>query len=322
VSALEVEGVTVTFGTGRHALVAVDSVDLTVPEGGVVGLVGESGSGKSTLARAIVGLVPRASGRVLVKGADAASPSAAGRRLQMVFQDPYTSLNPRMTVGETLDEALAVAARLPRGERRSETERLLELVALDRAHTSRLPRELSGGQRQRVAIARALAAKPDVLIADEITAALDVSVQGQIINLLREIQASLGLSVLFISHNLALVRYVCDTAAVMYLGRIVETAPIQALLARPEHPYTQTLLEAVPKLGPARVAGAPSVEVEPADPHARPAGCHFHPRCPVGPMKLDGRAVCMERDPWDDAQQRPHGAACHFAGVQGSGRDL
>jgi peptide/nickel transport system ATP-binding protein len=321
VSALAVEGATVTFGTGRHALVAVDNVALTVPEGGVVGLVGESGSGKSTLARAIVGLVPLASGRVRVKGEDVARLPAARRRLQMVFQDPYASLNPRMTVGEALDEALAIGARLPRRERRSEAERLLELVALDRNHASRLPRELSGGQRQRVAISRALATKPEVLIADEITSALDVSVQGQIINLLREIQASLGLSVLFISHNLALVRYVSDAAAVMYLGRIVETAPTQELVAHPRHPYTQALLEAVPKLGSTRVTGAPSEEVEPTDPHARPSGCHFHPRCPVGPRKLDDRTVCMQRDPWEGAEQRPHRAACHFAGVQGSGRE-
>jgi peptide/nickel transport system ATP-binding protein len=303
-SALETRELGVRFGP----VAAVDRVSISVPAGRVLGLVGESGSGKSTIARAIVGLVP-AAGRVLVGGADVSSLPAGRRRVQLVFQDPYASLNPRMTVGETLAEA----ARAGRRERDARTRELLDLVALDARHAGRLPRELSGGQRQRVAIARALAAGPEVLIADEVTSALDVSVQGAILNLLRDVQARLGLTVLFISHDLSLVRYMSDAAAVMYLGRIVEAGAIGELVARPRHPYTRALLDAVPRLaGPA--IGAPALlDADPPDPGAPPAGCHFHPRCPVGPRVRPDRAVCAERDPWPGAGARPHCAACHFA---------
>jgi peptide/nickel transport system ATP-binding protein len=316
-TALATTGLTVRFGTGASALVAVDHVDLEVPPGGVVALVGESGSGKSTLARAIVGLVPPADGRVLIDGEDPAALSGARgralrRRVQMVFQDPYASLNPRMTVGETLVEALTARGGLERGARDREVARLLELVALNDRHTARLPRELSGGQRQRVAIARALAVEPEVLIADEVTSALDVSVQGAILNLLADIRSRLAVSILFITHNLALARYLGDVIAVMHLGRIVEVAPVDELLAEPRHPYTRALLGAVPVLG-GRSAEAPTLDVDPPDPHAPPPGCHFHPRCPVGPQVHPERDVCIARDPWQDAAGRPHRAACHFA---------
>jgi peptide/nickel transport system ATP-binding protein len=250
---LETSGLTVRLGVGGAALTAVDRVDLAVPAGQVVALVGESGSGKSTLARAIVGLVPVTEGRVLIDGQDPAAlrgsrGRALRRRVQMVFQDPYGSLNPRMTIGETLAEALTARGELDRAAREREVARVLDLVALDERHIARLPRELSGGQRQRVAIARALAAEPAVLIADEVTSALDVSVQGAILNLLADIRARMGLSMLFITHNLALARYVGDVVAVMHLGRIVEVAPVDELLAAPSHPYTRTLLAAVPTL--------------------------------------------------------------------------
>ena len=231
---LRFDGVSVRFGSRRHRVTAVDAVDLTVPAGSVVGLVGESGSGKSTLARAAVGLVPLSGGKVTLDGAPV--PTRGRRPLQMVFQDPYSSLDPRMTIGATVAEAV------PRGtDRGAEVRRLLELVDLpDRA--DRYPAELSGGQRQRVAIARALAGRPEVLIADEITSALDVSIQGAVLNLIRDLQRTLDLTILFISHDLAVVRYVSDTIAVMYRGRIVEHGPADTVLAEPQDPYTRELL--------------------------------------------------------------------------------
>ncbi|MEV0586990.1 ATP-binding cassette domain-containing protein [Nonomuraea sp. NPDC050310] len=226
---MRIENLTVRYG----AFTAVDDVTLEIPPGAIVGLVGESGSGKSTLARAVSGLVPH-TGRI-----------SDGRRVQMVFQNPYASLDPRMTIGQSVAEALL---RLPARERGAEVERLLDLVALPAKVMGSYPRELSGGQRQRVAIARALGAEPELLVADEITSALDVSVQGAVLNLVRELRAELGLSILFISHNLAVVRYVCDTIAVMHGGRVVEEGPAERLTTEPAHDYTRALLAAVPRL--------------------------------------------------------------------------
>ncbi|GAA4729189.1 ABC transporter ATP-binding protein [Phytohabitans rumicis] len=240
-SALEFQDVTVRFG--GHP--AVDGVSLTVPAGTTVGLVGESGSGKSTLAAAAVGLHRVAGGRVLLDGADVTR--VRGRRpVQLVFQDPYSSLDPRMPVGASIAEALP--GRRPRGARDGRVCRLLELVHLDPDVRRALPRALSGGQRQRVALARALAAEPAVVIADEITSALDVSVQGSVLNLIRELQRDLGLTILFISHNLAVVRYVSDEIAVMAGGRLVEHGPAAQVLTAPAHAHTRALLDAVPKL--------------------------------------------------------------------------
>jgi peptide/nickel transport system ATP-binding protein len=245
---------TVRFHSSRHSLTAVDQVDLSVGAGQVLGLVGESGSGKSTVARAIVGLVPVTGGAVWLDNRDFTAVRGAElrelrRRVQLVFQDPNTSLNPRMTVGATLLEAVSARGEVARRQRAGEVSRLLDLVALDGRYATRLPRELSGGQRQRVAIARALAARPEVLIADEITSALDASVQGAILNLLRDIQRSLNLTVLFISHNLAVVRYVSDAIAVMYQGKLVEHGETDAVITNPRDPYTRALLAAVPQLG-------------------------------------------------------------------------
>ena len=264
-SELRLENITVRFGSRRTGLTAVDAVDLTVPSGHVVGLVGESGSGKSTLARAAVGLTPLTGGQVLLDGQPVAQSRSArrGRRpLQMVFQDPYASLDPRMTAGESIAEALprragsAVSGSVISGSiisgraaRHREAARLAELVGLPPGTVDRLPGELSGGQRQRVALARALAGRPDVIIADEITSALDVSTQGAVLNLVRELQRELRLSMLFISHNLAVVRYVADFVAVMYQGRIVEHGPAEAVLGNPAHDYTRRLLAAVPTPG-------------------------------------------------------------------------
>ena len=242
-STLDFDSVTVRYG--HHTV--LDQVSLTVPDGKVVGLVGESGSGKSTLARTAVGLAPLTGGAVLLDGSPV--PLKGRRRpIQMVFQDPFSSLDPRMTIGESVAEALAGpdGARLSRTARRAEVGRFLELVHLEADRATQLPGQLSGGQRQRVALARALAGRPQVVIADEITSALDVSVQGAVLNLLREMQRELGLSVLFISHNLAVVRYVADHVAVMEDGRIVEHGPVAGVLENPQHDYTRQLLAAIP----------------------------------------------------------------------------
>ncbi|GAB3157783.1 ABC transporter ATP-binding protein [Amycolatopsis sp. NPDC004378] len=308
-SALEFDAVSVRYGR----LTAVDGVSLTVPSGQVVGLVGESGSGKSTLARAAVGLAPVGSGRVLLDGADVRS-LPRRRPLQMVFQDPYSSLDPRMAIGESITEAMPRGTS--RGARRAEVARLLDLVNLDPERAAMLPGQLSGGQRQRVALARALAGQPKVLIADEITSALDVSVQGAVLNLVRDVQRRLALSMLFISHNLAVVRYVSDIVAVMYLGRIVEAGPAEQVLTDPRHPYTRDLLSAAPSAHRGLLDDTgddPLADTEPADPHHPPAGCRYHPRCPVGPLVHTDRTLCTTADPADGAAARPHRAACHFA---------
>lgn len=258
-SELRFDQVSVRFGTGSRAITAVDGVELVVPSGQVVGLVGESGSGKSTLARAAVGLATPSAGQILLDGVPLEHRAGQRRPLQMVFQDPYSSLDPRMTVGDTIAEAIPrrAGAEQRQGEvgrgagvgrdRREEVIRLLELVELDAERAKAYPGALSGGQRQRVAIARALAGQPDVIIADEITSALDVSIQGTVLNLVRSLQRELHLSMLFISHNLAVVRYVSDLIAVMYLGRIVEFGPAQQVLGDPQHDYTKELLAAVPR---------------------------------------------------------------------------
>ncbi|MFB7615881.1 ABC transporter ATP-binding protein [Kitasatospora sp. NPDC056181] len=252
-TALEVSGLTVRHRGPYGPVTAVDGVSLEVPSGTTLGLVGESGSGKSSLARAIVGLVPVHGGRVLLDGREVRVRTVRDRRrlgrlVQVVLQDPDTALDPRMTVRQTLAEAATVFHRLDRRARADRVTGLLELVGLDPRLADRLPRQLSGGQRQRVAVARALAVGPGLLIADEITSALDVSVQASVLNTVRELQRRLGLTMLFIGHNLPAVCHVCDTVAVMRHGRIVETATTEALLRAPQHPYTRTLLASVPSL--------------------------------------------------------------------------
>jgi len=309
-SELRFEDVTIRYGSRRRGMTATDRINLTVADGTVVGLVGESGSGKSTLARAAVGLAPLHSGRILLDGQPLVQ--RTGRRpVQMVFQDPYSSLDPRMTVGDSIAEAVPRGGES--GHRRREVARLLELVELDPSRAGTYPSQLSGGQRQRVALARALAARPEVIIADEITSALDVSIQGTVLNLVRNLQRELGTSMLFISHNLAVVRYVASTIAVMYLGQIVEHGPAADVLSDPQHPYTRDLLAAIPgerapglslPLPPALAAA------EPADPHNPPPGCRYHPRCPIGPLVHPERDICRTTEPSADHQ---HAASCHFA---------
>ncbi|MEU0939447.1 ATP-binding cassette domain-containing protein [Embleya sp. NPDC005971] len=258
---LELRNITVRYGRGRNASTAVDDVSLDVPAGSVVGLVGGSGSGKSTLGRAAVGLVSIDSGQVLVDGVDQGR--KPGRRpIQLVFQDPFASLNPRLTIGGSVAEALP---RADRATRATEVARYLDLVGIDPGVSTRLPHALSGGQRQRVALARALAARPAVLVADEVTSALDVSVQGAVLNLIRDLQRELGFAMLFISHNLAVVRYLADRIAVMDRGVLVECGPAAQVLENPEHDYTRALLSGVPTIGeplPERAAVEPATEAE------------------------------------------------------------
>jgi oligopeptide/dipeptide ABC transporter ATP-binding protein len=228
----------------------------------------------------------------------------------MVFQDPYSSLNPRMTVRQTLAELLRVHKLVPRARIEDRCRELVDLVGLGERALDAHPRQFSGGQRQRVSIARALALEPEVLVADEPVSALDVSVQATVLNLLEDLQAQLSLTVLLIAHNMAVVRHVCERVAVMYLGRIVETAPTDELFGNPRHPYTDGLLRAVPRLVPGRASQAAAVVGDPPSPIRLPSGCRFHPRCPIAQ-----RPLCAEADPELVAGPGPaeHSAACHFA---------
>jgi oligopeptide transport system ATP-binding protein len=318
---LEVQGVSMAFplrgglhlrrGT-RPLLRAVDGVDLEVGKGEILGLVGESGCGKSTLGRCIVGLYTPTTGEIRFRGSllSARRDRATRRHMQMVFQDPYSSLNPRMTVGQMLRELLRVHRVVPPESVDARCRELLDLVGLSSRSLDAYPRQFSGGQRQRVSIARALALEPELLVADEPVSALDVSVQATVLNLLQDLRRTLGLGILLIAHNMAVVRHVCDRVSVMYLGRIVESARTAALFENARHPYTQGLLRAVPRLAPGRTRATAAVAGDPPSPVDVPNGCRFHPRCPIAQVP-----ICHDADPAlaAGAGAPEHLAACHFA---------
>ena len=288
---------------------AVDGVSLAIGRQETVALVGESGSGKTTFGRAILRLVEPTAGRVLLEGRDVTGLSQTAfrplrRRLQIVFQNPYASLNPRKTVGRAIGQPLAVH-RVP-GDHARVVGDLLERVGLPREAARRYPHEFSGGQRQRIAIARALALRPDLVVADEITSGLDVSVKLRVLGLLRELQSEFRVAYLFISHDLAVVRQVADRVAVMYLGQIVEEAPTEALFERPQHPYTQVLRASVPAPDPTVAWAPPTLAGEAPSPVSSPAGCRFHPRCPFA------EARCRIEAPVLRLVARGHQVACHL----------
>lgn len=297
---LETRNVIVEYRSGRNRVLrAVDGVSIHVEPGESLGLVGESGSGKTTLGHAVLGLLRPASGSILFEGRDISSLSAAEarqfrRRAQMVFQDPVGSLNPRMSVGAILEEPLLIHRLCGRSARADRVRALLEQVGLGPECAGRYPHEFSGGQRQRIGIARALALAPALLVADEPVSALDVSVQAQIMNLLRELRARMGLALLFIAHDLAVVRYLCSRVAVMFRGRVVESGPADAIFGAPAHPYTRSLLDSVPDVDRAPAKSAPGAAESPFDAPAEAAdwtGCAFHPRCPLA------RPECLARPP-------------------------
>jgi oligopeptide/dipeptide ABC transporter ATP-binding protein len=329
---LAVSGLTRTFRTRRRArdlllgrpaarLTAVDAVSFELGAGETLGLVGESGSGKTTLARCLIRLVEPEAGTVRyrdidVTRADRATLRRVRRHVQMVYQDPYSSLNPRMTIADAVSEPARVHGLVDRSGAGELVAGLLDRVGLPRTVARRRPRELSGGQRQRVAIARALAVQPSVIIADEPVSALDVSIQAQILNLFAELVDELGVSLLFISHQLAVVAHVAERVAVMYLGRIVEEGPTSEVFARPRHPYTAALLAAHPSLDLSSVR-APALRGEIPSVFAAPTGCRFHPRCPWAEER------CRVEDPPATQVGPGHGAWCHVLpiGLAGARQD-
>jgi peptide/nickel transport system ATP-binding protein len=288
---------------------AVDGVSFSVARGEVVGLVGESGCGKSTLGRMIAGMIPPSEGEIRYEGQTLSDKRDAKSRrqrlkLQMIFQDPMSSLNPRMKVEDIVGESAVYHGLIPGAHKREHVAALLEKVALDPTYASRYPHQFSGGQRQRICIARALAVQPDFLICDESVAALDVSIQAQIINLFHQLREELHLTYLFISHDLGVIQHLADRVVVMYLGRVVESAPTEALFEAPQHPYTQALLAQVPKLHAGRQQFQ-TIRGEIASALNPPSGCHFHTRCPMAGPRCQREAPAL-------VESGSHAVACHL----------
>ncbi len=321
---LELQGVTKHFpvkGGGfwrksHDAVHAVDGVDLQVRRGETLGLVGETGSGKSTLARCMTRLLPLTSGRVLLDGEDITDLKRSQlrpyrRRVQMIFQDPYGSLNPRRRVGSIIGDPFAIHKVADGAERKRRVQELMDLVGLNPEHYNRFPAEFSGGQRQRIGVARALALRPELVVADEPVSALDVSVRAQVVNLLADLQDELGLTYVFITHDLSVVRHVSNRVAVMYVGQVVELADRHDLYATPRHPYTKVLQSAIPVPDPEQSERRARVQAsgELPSPINPPSGCRFHPRCPKA------QPICAQVVPRLEVKfQDPpsHLAACHF----------
>ncbi len=299
-----------SVGRGRTVLKAVDGVSLAIRRGETLALVGETGSGKTTFGRLLLGLYKPTGGDALYRGSsmlDAHGETAqtVRRQIQGVFQDPYSSLNPTMTVGQSLAEVLKVHKIAGRKERTQAVAELLTTVGLSPAQAARRPQAFSGGERQRIGIARALAARPEVVIADEPLSALDVSIQAQVLNLLIALQEQQGLTYLFVTHDLDVARHISQRTAVMYLGRVVENAATADVFAEPLHPYTQALIAAAPRLSTQRKAAKPALGGDIPNAIERPPGCHFHPRCPLA------MPVCAEREP-QLLQVGGRSVACHL----------
>ncbi|WP_372394176.1 oligopeptide/dipeptide ABC transporter ATP-binding protein [Azospirillum sp. HJ39] len=310
---LSVRGLSVEYRTPRGLVHALDDVSFDLAQGETLGIVGESGCGKSTLARAVVRLTEPSAGSILLAGEDITGASrrhlrGVRRSLQMVLQDPAASLDPRWTVGELLAEPLVIHRIGSRAERRARVAELLRKVGLPPEAAGRRPHEFSGGQRQRIGIARALALDPKLVVLDEPVSALDVSVQAQILNLLTDLQRTLGVSFLFIGHDLSVVEYISDRVAVMYLGRIVEMGDRASLWRRPAHPYTRALLDAAPRIdAQPGGAAAPGLIGDTPSPYDLPTGCRFHTRCPIA------ADLCRHEAPATRELAPGHLVACHFA---------
>jgi len=300
---------------GRHqggTVRALDGVSFSVEPGETFGLVGESGCGKSTLGLTVLQLYRPTAGKVLFEGQNLAGLTEqqlkpVRKKLQMIFQDPYASLDPRMTVGGIVQEPLDIHRIGDREERRARVRELLGLVGLNENHIDRYPHEFSGGQRQRIGIARAIALNPRLVICDEPVSALDVSIQVQVLNLLRDLQQNFKLTYLFIAHNLAVVAHISDRIGVMYLGKLIETGPTAAITDHPRHPYTQSLLSAVPEIDRRRQKKRIQLTGDVPSPVTPPSGCRFHPRCPIA------KPNCTEQEPPLEQKESGHWVACHYA---------